>query len=62
MQLLNYREAAKILRCEPGSLRKKVMLGLVPHVKLFGKKGRTFFLSEDLEKFVLSKRHGDNAN
>lgn len=56
MKLLDYQEAAKMLRCEPGSLRKKVMLGLVPCIKLFGKKGRTFFLAEDLEKFIHSKR------
>ncbi len=53
MKLLNYEEAADFLHCSPNTLRKKVMLNVVPFVKPFGKNGRVFFLPEDLEHFVL---------
>jgi len=55
MKLLDYNEAAEVLRCSPLTLRKKVMLKEIPHIKPFGHNGRTFFLAEDLEKFILSR-------
>ncbi len=56
MKLLDYKEAAEVLRCSPLTLRKKVMLRKIPHLKPFGKNSRTFFLQEDLEKFILERR------
>ena len=58
MKLLSYGEAAAILRCSPVSLRRRVMLGQLPHLKPYGPRGRVFFLQEDLEAFLLASRKG----
>jgi hypothetical protein len=60
MELLDYKEAAEILRCSPLTLRKRVMLHQVPHLKPFGPKGRVFFLRSDLEDFLLNSRKPAN--
>ncbi len=56
MDLLDYKEAAQILRIAPATLRKKVMFGVVPVVKLYGKNGKVLFLRQDLEKFINEHR------
>ena len=58
LELLDYHEAAQILKIATGTLRKKVMLGQVPVVKLYGKNGKVLFLKQDLEQFILSHRRG----
>ena len=52
MVLLSYEEASEVLRCAPGTLRKRVMRGEVPHIKFGGRNGRVFFRRQDLERFV----------
>jgi len=56
MDLLNYLEAAELLRVSPYTLRRYVMEKRIPHIKPFGPHGRVFFLREDLEKFVMAHR------
>ena len=52
MDLLNYKEAALLLRCAESTLRKKVMHGSVPYVKPLGRRGRVFFIRDDLERLI----------
>jgi excisionase family DNA binding protein len=53
---LTYPEAAQYLRRSPNTLRRDVMRGTVPCVKLFGPRGRVLFLRSDLEEFIQSHR------
>ena len=50
--VLFYPEAARVLRRNPLTLRKDVMLGKIPHHKPFGKKGRVVFFRDELDAFL----------
>ena len=52
----NYQEASAYLGISVSTLRKKVMMSRVPHLKPFGSRGRVLFLREDLEKFLDNSR------
>ncbi len=54
--LLNYQEAAELLRRSPLTLRKDVMERRIPHVKLFGPKGRVLFERDALERLIEQSR------
>jgi excisionase family DNA binding protein len=54
--LLGYNEAAPLLGIASQTLRRLVMKKGVPHLKPFGTRGRTFFLRDDLESWLLSSR------
>ncbi len=61
LKLLNYSEAAEVLRCSPLTLRKYVMDRRVPFVKPFGPNGRVFFLVDELENFILRGRQSEET-
>ena len=54
--LWRYQEAASFLGITPGSLRRKVMLHQVPHLKPFGKHSRVLFDPAELDAFVRASR------
>lgn len=56
MELLDYNEAAKILKIAPTTLRKKTMRREVPFLKPFGPNGRVLFEREALEEFLRASR------
>ena len=56
MELLNYSEAAGVLKIAVLTLRKKVMRREVPFLKPFGPKGRVLFEREALEAFLAASR------
>ncbi len=58
MTLMDYSEAARFLKIAEQTLRRKCMTGQIPHLKPFGLRGRTLFVKEDLERFLLSSRKG----
>jgi len=53
--LLTYPEAAKYLRRSPTTLRRDVMKGKIPVVKLYGPRGRTLFSRQALIELIDSR-------
>ena len=53
---LRYDEAARLLRCSPETLRKKVSRREVPFIKPFGRRGAVLFSERDLLAFLEAKR------
>ena len=53
--LLSYEEAAQLLRRAPTTLRRDVMRGTLPVVKLYGPRGRTLFSRQALLELIESR-------
>jgi excisionase family DNA binding protein len=53
---LRYEEAARLLRCSPQTLRKRVSQRQIPYIKAFGRKGRVLFSENDLRAFLEASR------
>ena len=54
--LLTYKEVAQMLRRSPSTLRRDVMTGRLPVVKLFGAKGAVRFEREAIERLIEASR------
>jgi len=54
--LLTYQEVSLLLQRSPATLRKDVMMGRLPVVRLFGKGGAVRFEREALERLIESSR------
>jgi excisionase family DNA binding protein len=53
---LRYEEAAKLLRCCPQTLRKRVCYRQIPFIKPYGKRGMVLFSENDLRAFLEASR------
>ena len=49
---VGYDEGARYLSLSEATVRRYVMLGVLPHFKPFGPRGRTLFRLESLDEFM----------